>query len=57
MKKDTIKCGWCGAMVELTKNRMRPRQHLNCGKTCVGSGQLVEQHNFVARLKFNQMVK
>lgn len=56
-KASAMKCGWCGAMVERSGTGARLRQHLNGGETCVGSSQPVAQHEFVSRLKFNNMVR
>lgn len=39
-----IKCAWCGKLCDLTKNKLRPKQHTNGKTTCVGSGQLVITH-------------
>lgn len=42
-----IKCAWCGKTVPLTKNSRRPKQHLDSGRICVGSGQLIQTHNML----------
>lgn len=42
-----IKCAWCGKTVPLTKNRRRPKQHLDGPRICLGSGQLIQTHTML----------
>ena len=55
MAERTIKCGWCSAVVPLTKDGRRPKQHRNGKTTCCGSGQLVETHEQIHNANPNRL--
>lgn len=55
MAEKTTKCAWCGAVVPLTKDGQRPKQHRNGTTTCCGSGQPVEHHTRIQTANPNRL--